>query len=126
MPAGEDGLVGIWTWDPAQNLLVETRTEPAKADLFIAEQLARESLEMSGDRREPQVLLMAILLARDVEAAGWDKTPAEGPGTAHDLLLAAGPELADEVVHLSVQAQSAGRDAAGSARPRAERVTKAA
>lgn len=101
--AGEDGLFGIWSWDPAQNALVETRTEPAKADLFISEQLARESLELSGDRREPQILLMAILLARDVEAAGWDKSPPEGPGTAHNLLLAAGPELADDVVHLSVQ-----------------------
>jgi hypothetical protein len=103
VPAGEDGLVGIWSWDPAQNLLVETRTEPAKADLFISEQFARESLKLSGDRPEPQVLLMAILLARDVEAAGWDKTPPEGPGTAHNLLLAAGPEMADEVVHLSVK-----------------------
>jgi hypothetical protein len=102
-PAGDDGLVGIWTWDAAQNLLVESRTEPAKADLFISEQLARESLGMSGDRREPQILLMAILLARDVEAAGWDHAPPEGPGTAHNLLLAAGPEMADEVVHLSVQ-----------------------
>jgi len=101
--AGEDGLVGIWSWDAAQNQLVETRTEPAKADLFVAEQFAREALELSGERREPQVLLMAILLARDVEAAGWANSPPEGPGTAHNLLLAAGPEMADEVVHLSVQ-----------------------
>lgn len=103
LPTGDDGLVGIWTWDAAQNLLVETRTEAPKADLFVSEQYARESLELSGDGREPQVLLMAILLARDVEAAGWDKAPPEGPGTAHDLLLAAGPELADEVVHLAVR-----------------------
>jgi hypothetical protein len=99
LPKGDDGLVGIWTWDAATNLLVETRTEPPKADLFIAEQFARESLELSGTQREPQVLLMAILLARDVEAAGWDNPPPEGPGTAHNLLLAAGPELADEVLH---------------------------
>ena len=103
LPAGEDGLVGLWTWDDAQKLLVETRTEPAKADLFVAEQFARESLELSGERREPQVLLMAILLARDVEAAGWNQAPPEGPGTAHDLLIAAGPEMADDVVHLSVR-----------------------
>ncbi len=102
LPTADDGLVGLWTWDDAQNLLVETRTTPAKADLFIAEQFARESLELSGDRREPQVLLMAILLARDVEAAGWDNPTPEGPGTAHSLLLAAGPELADEVVHRSL------------------------
>ncbi len=69
LPRGEDGLVGIWTWDAPQNLLVETRTAPPKADLFIAEQLARESLDLSGNQEEPQVLLMAILLARDVEAA---------------------------------------------------------
>ncbi len=103
LPMGEDGFVGIWTWDDSQRLLVETRTEPAKADLFVSEQFARESLELSGVRREPQVLLMAILLARDVEAAGWDHTPPEGPGTAHNLLLATGPELADEVVHLAVR-----------------------
>lgn len=98
LPVGDDGKVAVWTWDAAQSALVEERVSPEAASLYLAELAAREAVDLAGDASSPQVLLMTILLARDVEQNGWDKPVPEGPGTAHDLALEAGPELAEAVL----------------------------
>lgn len=102
LTAGDDGLVGVWSWSDAQQGLVETRTSADKASLYFAEAFARQAVDLSGEQRAPEVLLLAILLARDVEQAGWDKPAPEGPGTAHDLALSAGPEVTEQVLKLAL------------------------
>jgi hypothetical protein len=103
LPSGDDGLVGVWTWNAEQKGLAETRTSPEKASLYFAETWARQSVDMAGDSRSSQVLLLATLLARDAENAGWEKPIPEGPGTAHDLALAAGPELTAQALALALE-----------------------
>lgn len=102
LTTGDDGKIGVWTWNAEQKGLVETRTSPEKASLYFAEVGARQALDMDGDSRSAQVLLLATLLARDAETAGWDKPAPEGPGTAHDLALAAGPEMTSDVLELAL------------------------
>jgi hypothetical protein len=97
-----DGLVDEWLWDATTNQLVESRTTPAKAALFEAETNTRQAMELI-DEPALEPLLAAILLTRDQEAIGWGARLPEGPGTAHDLVLSLGPDLAEDVLRLSLK-----------------------
>jgi hypothetical protein len=108
LEAGDDQLVAVWAWDSAQAGLVEHRTTPEKASLYFAENYARQAVDLGGSAREPQVLLMAILLARDTAMVGWDQPLPEGPGTAHDLALQEGPQFVEDVLRLAMAEQQPG------------------
>ena len=101
-PLNEDGKVVLWSWSDTEQTVVENLVTPASASLYRAEQFARDAVEISDKRVEPQVLLMATLLARDALAAGPNEPVAEGPGTAHNLALVAGPALCADVLALSL------------------------
>lgn len=103
MPAGDNGLVTLWTWNKAEGVPQENRVSAKSAALFKAEQLTRQALDFSPADRAIQTQLLSILLLRDVEQAGWAAPLPEGPGTAHNLLLMSGPELAADVLKVALE-----------------------
>lgn len=98
-----EGLVSLWTWDTAAGTTVEHLVTPDAASLYTGERLAREALSLNPDNAQSQALLLGFRMWRDVEAAGWDKPAPQGPGTAHNLGLALGPEVTQGVVSLSLE-----------------------
>jgi hypothetical protein len=98
LPANDEGKVSIWTWSSKEGAPEESLVSAKSAALFRAEHLTRQALELRPENRPVQTELLAILLLRDVQTAGWDKPLPEGPGTAHDLLLTGGPELSVDVL----------------------------
>ncbi|MBX3444392.1 MAG: hypothetical protein KF774_18480 [Planctomyces sp.] len=109
LPEAEaDGLVGVWSWDAERNTLLEARTTPEAAALYFAELETREAIALGGPERARQSLLLAILLERDVERAGWQNAIPEGPDTAHDLALAAGPDAVEDALKIALKAEQPG------------------
>jgi len=102
-PANDQGQVAVWAWNKAEGVPQEFVVSPRSAALFRAEQLTRQALNFSPANREIQSQLVAILLLRDVQGAGWDKPLPEGAGTAHDLLLTSGPEMTLDVLALGMK-----------------------
>jgi CheY-like chemotaxis protein len=100
---GEDGLVGLWTWDETAGTVAEHRVSPTSASLFVGQELAREALALSPQDEGSQTLFLTLALASDVHRAGWDQPLPEGPGTAHDLALAAGSDVSSRVLQLALK-----------------------
>ncbi|QDU38769.1 hypothetical protein Mal4_30990 [Maioricimonas rarisocia] len=105
-PVNEAGQVVLWSWSDTDQTVVENLVSPASASLYRAEQFARDAAEIAAERAEPQVLLLATLLARDALVAGPNEPIAEGPGTAHNLALVAGPALCADVLALTLDTES--------------------
>jgi hypothetical protein len=102
-PVGDDGLVAVWTWDASNGSVLEYRVSPASASLYAGEFWTRRALAVSPEHQPAQVLLLGFLMQRDILAAGWDKGIPEGPGTAHDLALALGPQLTTKALELGLK-----------------------
>lgn len=103
---GEDGLIGIWTWDDAAGTVVEHRVTPVSASLYVGQELARDALNLEPADADGQALFLALALAADVERAGWDRPAPTGPGTAHDLALIAGADTVERVLALALSANN--------------------
>lgn len=102
-PTNDQGLVSVWSWNKTDGAPQESVVSPRSAALFRAEQLTRQALNFSPANRGIQAELLSILLLRETQAAGWDKPLPEGAGTAHDLLLTSGPEMAVDVLTLATK-----------------------
>ena len=102
-PTNDQGLVSVWSWNKGEGVPQEHAVSPRSAALFRAEQLTRQSLNFDPANRGTQTQLIAILLLRDTQQAGWEKPLPEGAGTAHDLLLTSGPEMSVNVLTLAMQ-----------------------
>ncbi len=100
---GEDGLVGLWTWDAAAGTVVEHRVSAKSASLFVGQELAREALALSPQDVDGQTLFLTLALSSDIHRNGWDKPIPEGAGTAHDLALTAGADVTERVLKLALQ-----------------------
>jgi CheY-like chemotaxis protein/HEAT repeat protein len=103
---GEGGLIPLWNWDPSAGTVVEHRVSPQAASLYVGERFSRQALALSPTDQDAQALFLAFVLANDVHRTGWDKPIPEGPGTAHDLALVAGPELGQRVLALALESKN--------------------
>ena len=102
----EDGKVKVWQWDPRSSLVTLQVLNPQEASDIQGFRYARAALNLSPDAREVQTLFLALALSRDLKGLAWNEQYRNGPGTAYDLALSAGPEVVGDVV---VESLSSGR-----------------
>lgn len=98
----EDQQISVWTWDNSLGTVAEHPVSRRYAAIHFAERLAREAAELAPERQDPQIVLLATLLTRDVERTGWDQPFPKGPGTALQFTVQAGPETASAVLRLAL------------------------
>ena len=103
-PKNDDGeSTELWSWDNQQNALSAWNVSPETASLIVGSRFARQALTLSPERRDLQALYLSLRLAYDAHLAGWESALPTGPGTAHDLALLAGPEVALSSLEYSLQ-----------------------
>lgn len=93
----------LWSWDNSSHQLTAWNLAPETASLIVGSRFAREALSLSPERPELQALYLSMRLAFDAHVAGWDAPLPTGPGTAHDLALLAGPEVALHALEYSLK-----------------------
>lgn len=98
-----DGNVELWSWDPAAGRLNAWTLPPETASLVVGSRFAKQALQLSPDRGEIRALFLAMRLAFDAHVAGWDQPLPTGPGTAFNLALLAGPQLALDTLEFSLK-----------------------
>jgi hypothetical protein len=94
----EAGKVTLWGWDEGQATIVARQVGPEEASDIVGLKFATEALALAPQLREAQVLYLCLALARDVRRGGLDNPAPTGPGTAHDLALSVGSEIALAVI----------------------------
>ena len=97
-----DGKVELWSWDFAANQLSAWKLDPDTASLIVGSRFAKQALNLSPDRTDIKALFLALRLTFDAHVAGWDQPLPTGPGTAFNLALLAGPDLALETLRYSL------------------------
>lgn len=103
-PLNEDGeTTELWAWDDAGNRLSAWNVAPQTASLIVGSRFARQALLLSPERKELQSLYLALRLAFDAHVAGWESPLPTGPGSAHDLALLAGPDVALNALSYSLK-----------------------
>lgn len=105
--AVEGEAVPVWSWDPEQETVAVSRLSPRRASLNAGTRLARQALELSGNRTDLQALYVGLSLALAVERSGWDRPVPTGPGSAYDRALTAGPEVLSEALSGALENQNA-------------------
>jgi hypothetical protein len=98
-----DGKVELWAWDPAKRQLAAWKLAPETASLIVGSRFAKQALNLSPDRVDVKSMFLAMRLTFDAHVAGWDQPLPTGPGTAYNLALLAGPDLALETLKYSLQ-----------------------
>lgn len=99
----DDGLTEFWSWDQTAGVLSSWLVQPDTASLIAGSRLARQALELGPDNRDSQALYLAMQLSFEAHVAGWDRSIPTGPGTAHDLALLAGADIAADVLDQSMK-----------------------
>ncbi|TWT43083.1 hypothetical protein KOR42_44890 [Thalassoglobus neptunius] len=94
--------IPVWSWSDTEQTVVENVTSRRNAGTYFAERLARDSAELAPSSNESAELILAAMMVRDIEEAGWDQPIPTGPGTAHDLAVEAGPEFCSQILKLSL------------------------
>lgn len=92
------GKVALWSWGEKQGMVVPRLVTPEDASEITGHRFAREAVALAPQRRDTQVLYLALMLARDIRRNGIDRPVATGPGTAHDLALSAGSDVILDVL----------------------------
>lgn len=101
----ENGKVSLWLWNAQQGTVAVRLLSPDEASDIVGLRLAREALSLAPDLRSTQVMYLALFLAADTRRIGFNRPLPEGPGTAHDTALAAGSEVALDVVAEALSSQ---------------------
>lgn len=99
----DDGQVVLWSWDRQANRLNAWKVSEQTASLIVGSRFARQAMRMAPEQSDLQAMYLALRLAFETHAAGWDKPVPSGPGTAHNLALRAGPDLSLEVLSQSLK-----------------------
>lgn len=94
----DTGRVALWFWDDKQKTVVARAVTPEEASDVVGLKFAREALGLAPERRDSQVLYLCLSLAADIRRVGLDKPLLTGPGTAHDLALSVGADVAVDVL----------------------------
>jgi hypothetical protein len=92
------GKTTLWIWDDAQGTIVARDVFPEEASDITGLRFAREALALAPEQRREQIMYLCLALARDTRRAGLDAPLPTGPGTAHDLALSVGSEIAVGVI----------------------------
>lgn len=97
------GDLPMWTWMPADTR-VGTITVPAEiAALYRATKYSRQAVALAPEDAEAQALHLAARTGLALAQNGWVNGLPAGPGTAHDLAITAGPEVASRGLALSLE-----------------------
>lgn len=99
----EDGSVMFWLWDPAENTVRPVDMSPEAASSFAAARLSRDALGLLPENPKLQSLYVATMLGRDSAINGLDRPLQTGPGSAHDVALTSGPDLAADALAESLE-----------------------
>ena len=102
-PLDDDNFVVLWSWDSQKSILASWQVLPETASLIVGSRFAKQALNLSPDRKDLQALYLGLRLAFDSHVTGWDKPLPKGPGTAHNLALLVGPEVAIETLTQSLK-----------------------
>lgn len=94
--------IAHWRWDDESQTVVPVEMTIPAAKLLDGRRYARQALALTPQERDAQVLFLSLALASDAMIAGWGQPLPEGPGTAHNLALASGPELVRDVLTLAM------------------------
>lgn len=101
------GNVQLWVWDTESSSLMEHKVPQRLASIAMAERLAREAAVLEPQNQQAGDLLLAALLAHDIESAGWSNPIPMGAGTAHSQAVAAGAEMCSRVLEIALQEKNA-------------------
>jgi hypothetical protein len=97
-PVDEAGKTSLWMWSDSQGTVVRRLASPEEASDIAGLRFAREAVALAPERRDTQVLFLCLSLAADIRRGGFDRPVLTGPGTAHDLALSVGSEIAVDVI----------------------------
>ena len=92
------GKVRLWSWSGKQGTIISRQIDPDEASDVVGSKFAREALALAPQLRSTQVLYMCLTFANDIRRTGFDKPLPTGPGTAHDLALSVGSDVAIDVI----------------------------
>jgi HEAT repeat protein len=92
------GKVTLWSWSEKAGTIVARIVPPDQASDLIGLRFAREALALAPDLRATQVWYLCLALAGDIRRSGFDNPLPTGPGTAHDLALSVGADVALDVL----------------------------
>jgi hypothetical protein len=92
------GKTVLWTWDEVRGTVFAQGLAPEEASDLVGLRFAREALALAPEERRTQVLYLALSLAAQIRSSGFDRPLPTGPGTAHDLALSVGSDVALDVL----------------------------
>src|SRR5262245_4052915 len=92
------GKVALWSWSAKQETIVPRLVSPEEASEITGLRFAREALGLAPDRRDTQTSYLCLALAGEIRRSGFDNPLPTGPGTAHDLALSVGSDVALNVL----------------------------
>jgi len=90
--------VKLWSWNSKSATIVARLVDPDEASDIVAFKFARQAQALAPELRTTQVLYLCLALASDIRRTGFDKPLPTGPGTAHDVALSVGSDVAIDVI----------------------------
>jgi HEAT repeat protein len=98
-----EGKTDLWTWNEESKSVVRNRLSPVAASLYTGLRFARQAIALAPEDREGQILFLALEFAWDAQGSKDLASPSPFvPGTAHNLALTAGPDVASGTLALGL------------------------
>jgi HEAT repeat protein len=98
-----EGKTDLWTWNEESKSVVRNRLSPVAASLYSGLRFARQAIALAPEDREGQILFLALEFAWDAQGSKELASPSPFvPGTAHNLALTAGPDVASGTLTLGL------------------------
>lgn len=98
--SGKAKTTAVWVWN--DGTMRRTSVSPREADLFVGTRFAREALELAPRNREAQALFAAMSLSASADPT-WERPLPQGKGTPFNAALAAGSEVVNDALALSLK-----------------------
>ncbi len=92
------GKVSHWSWSGKQGTIISRQFAPDEASEIVGLKFSREALALAPQLRNTQVMYLCLAFASDIRRTGFDKPLPTGPGTAHDVALSVGSDVAVDVI----------------------------
>ena len=112
LPVNSEGIVTLWHWDAKNKEIVSKDYPGDEVGLVLAAQLAGELSELAPENPRYRKLFLSTLLEAAKLRVGYDQPIPTGPGTAHDLALAAGKGVVQDVLEYALEHEHMGAAAA--------------
>lgn len=101
---GDPLTLEMWTWSAEEDNVVPHELTSREAASIAAARLAKDAYELEATEENTLLLLVAQLQV-DQFLGGLDQPLRQGPGTAHALGLATGPDTVSEALAYSLEHQ---------------------